>query len=241
MAYGGRHTAHTLICRYVKLLKTIPRTIAEMKKSEQDWVDRFFRLSWKHDPRTNYGLGGRYSNALTLAAGHSNVCFSLGSRALGSSWWFYTVEFFDDIHLFKWHLEQWKLRRSQRLLVVHRVRWSLASRSVVFEATTSNKNWRWRSRQIRKIFRFHRGKNAATDYCLMRIYINQLNQVESLSMTWILPSLSFRQDAQGLTALAQALKAWKARDQSSEWEPLICSTRIWSHTNLLQVSFLYLF
>ena len=68
MAYGGRHAAHT------------PRTIAWMKKSEQNWVERLFRL------RTNYGLGVRYSNTLTLAAGHSNVCFSLGSRALGSSW-----------------------------------------------------------------------------------------------------------------------------------------------------------
>ena len=192
-------------------------------------------------------LGVRYSNALTLAAGRSNVCFSLGSRALGSScWWFYTVEFFDHINLFKWPRKVAPLG-SESFANPTGFSWFTGCADLwhqglwFFEAAmTSNKNWRWRSRQIRKIFRFHRGKNAATDYCLMRLYINQLNQVKSLSMTWILPSLSFRQDAQGLTALAKALKAWKARDQSNEWELLICLSTIWSRTNLLQVSFLYM-
>lgn len=172
------------------------------------------------------------------ATAMSVLAWAVGHLALRG---FYTVEFFDDF------ISSSDTLSSESFADPKGFSWFTGCADLwhqglwFFEATTSNKNWRWRSRQIRKIFRFHRGKNAATDYCLMRLYINQLNQVESLSMTWILPSFSFRQDAQGLTALAQALKAWKARDQSSEWEPLICSTRIWSHTNLLQVSFLYLF
>lgn len=184
----------------------------------------------------------RYSNALTLAAGHSNVCFSLGSRALGSSW-FAEFSDSDDIHLFKWHLE--KLHRAVKDSQIRKA--SRGSQGALIFGikvcgfwSNDNNDWRWRSRQIRKILKFHRGKNARLLLNANRIYINQLNQVESLSMTWILPSLSFRQDAQGLTALAKALKAWKARDQSNEWEPLICLSTIWSRTNLLQVSFLYM-